>query len=92
MRKVQFAATFWTLVIAIPFTALAISATAYLTQNLEAILRAIINFSATLSISGRGLLLEFAARWPEIAGMVIGQGVILTILLFARNEKLIEEK
>jgi len=92
MRKVQFAATFWTLVIAIPFTALAISATAYLTQNLEAILRAIINFSTTLSISGRGLLLEFAARWPEIAGMVIGQGVILTILLFARNEKLIEEK
>jgi hypothetical protein len=91
MRKVQITATFWTLVIAIPFTALALSATAYITENLEVFLRALISFSTTLSVSGRGLVLEFAERWPEIAGMVIGQVVILTILIFARNSKPVEE-
>lgn len=91
MRKVQFTATFWTLVIAIPFTALALSATAIITENMEHILRALISFSTTLSVSGRGLVLEIAERWPEIAGMVIGQAVILTILLFARSGKQTEE-
>jgi hypothetical protein len=91
MRKVQITATFWTLVIAIPFTALALSATAYITENLEAILRALISFSTSVSVSGRGVVLEFAERWPEIAGMVIGQVVILTILLFARNSSPVEE-
>lgn len=92
MRKVQFTATFWTLVIAIPFTALALSATAYITENLEEILRTLLSVSTSLSISGRGLLLEFAERWPEVAGMVIGQAVILTILFFARSGKTVEEK
>jgi hypothetical protein len=92
MRKVQITATFWTLVIAIPFTALALSATAYITENLEAILRALISLSTSVSVSGRGFVLEFAERWPEIAGMVIGQVVILTILLFARNASPVEEK
>ena len=92
MRKVQFTATFWTLVIAIPFTALALSATAYITENLETILRALISFSTTVSVSGRGLVLEIAERWPEVAGMVIGQVVILTILIFARNVKSVEEE
>jgi hypothetical protein len=92
MRKVQLSATFWTLVIAIPFTALALSATAYITENLEAILRALLSFSSTVSVSGRGLILEIAERWPEVAGMIIGQVVILTILLFARSGKAAEEK
>lgn len=92
MRKVQLTATFWTLVIAIPFTALALVATAYVTENLDAILRALLSFSTTLSVSGRGLVLEFAERWPEVAGMVIGQAVILTILIFARGGKSVEEK
>lgn len=91
MRKVQFTATFWTLVIAIPFTAIALVATAYITENLETILRSIISFTTSLSVSSRGLLLEFAERWPEVAGMVIGQAVILTILIFARKEKPAEE-
>jgi hypothetical protein len=85
MRKVQFFAVFWTLVIAIPFTALALSAVAYLTENMNEIARSITEFSQSTSVSGRGLVLELSARWPEIAGMVIGQLVILTILLFARK-------
>jgi len=92
MRKVQFMATFWTFVIAIPFTILALIGVAYLTENLTQIINAISNFSRKISVGGRGLVLEFSARWPEIAGMVIGMIVILTIFLFAQNANKAEEQ
>jgi hypothetical protein len=85
MRKVQFHATFWTLVIALPFTVLALIGVAYLTENLTQIANTINEFSRNISVGGRGLVLEFSARWPEVAGMVIGMIVILTIYLFAQN-------
>ncbi len=85
MKKVQFYASFWTLVIAIPFTVLALLGVAYLTENLTNIANAITKFSREISVGGRGFLVEFSARWPEIAGMVIGMIVILTIYLFAQN-------
>jgi hypothetical protein len=91
MRKVQFQAAFWTLAIAIPFTVLALIGVAYLTENLTAISRAINEFSRNITVGGRGLIMEFSARWPEIAGMVIGMIVILTILLFAQNANKAEE-
>ncbi len=91
MRKVQFTASIWTLVIAIPFTVLALIGVAYLTENLTAIYRLISEFSRNISVSGRGLLIEFSARWPEIAGMVIGMIVILTIYLFAQSASKTEE-
>ncbi len=91
MRKVQFMALFWTIVIAIPFTALALVGTAYLSTHLTQIARSITEFSQKLSVGGRGLLLEFSARWPEVAGMVIGMIVILTIFLFAQNANKAEE-
>ena len=85
MRKVQFYASFWTIVIAIPFTILALVGVAYLTENLTQIIQVISEFSRKISVGGRGLILEFSARWPEIAGMVIGMIVILTIYLFAQG-------
>lgn len=85
MRKVQLFASFWTMVIAIPFTILAIVGVAYLTEHLTQIMRALINLSQKISVGGRGLVLEFSARWPEVAGMVIGMIVILTIYLFAQS-------
>jgi len=91
MRKVQFMATFWTFVIAIPFTVLALIGVAYLTENLTLIINAISKFSREISVGGRGLALEFSARWPEIAGMVIGMIVILTIYLFAQNANKAED-
>ncbi len=91
MKKVQFAASFWTLVLAIPFTILALLGVAYLTENLTQIANAIAKFSRDISVGGRGLILEFSARWPEIAGMVIGMIVILTIFLFAQNANKAEE-
>jgi hypothetical protein len=91
MRKVQFFASFWTLVIAIPFTVLALIGAAYLTENLTQIINIVANFSRNISIGGRGLVLEFSARWPEIAGMVIGMVVLLTIFLFTQNANKVED-
>ena len=85
MRKVKFLASIWTIIIAIPFVVLALISTAYLTEHLTQIIRIITDFSQRISVSGRGLVLEFSARWPEVAGMVIGMIVILTIYLFAQN-------
>ena len=91
MRKVQFTAGFWTILLAIPFTILALVGTAYLTENLTQIAAFISRLSRQISVGGRGLLLEFSARWPEVAGMVIGMIVILTIYLFAQNASKSEE-
>ncbi|MGE5123863.1 MAG: hypothetical protein ACM3H7_05050 [Acidobacteriaceae bacterium] len=85
MRKVQFTASFWTVLLAIPFTVLALIGTAYLTEHLNQIADSIYRLSRQVSVGGRGLVLEFSARWPEIAGMVIGMIVILTIYFFAQN-------
>ncbi len=85
MRKVQIQATLWTFIIAVPFTVLALIGVAYLTNNLSQIAQVINEFSRNISVGGRGFILEFSARWPEIAGMVIGMIVILTIYLFAQS-------
>ncbi len=91
MKKVQFFASFWTIVIAIPFTVLALIGVAYLTEHLTQIANSIVRFSREISVGGRGLVVEFSARWPEIAGMVIGMIVILTIFLFAQNANKADE-
>jgi hypothetical protein len=85
MRKGQITAVVWTMILAIPFTALALSAVAFTTEHLTQISTAIANFSLTTSTGGRGWVLEFAQRWPELAGMIIGQAVILMILIIARQ-------
>jgi hypothetical protein len=91
MRKIQFLASFWTIVIAIPFTLLALVGAAYLTEHLTQIATYIARLSHNISVGGRGLILEFSARWPEVAGMVIGMMVILTIYLFAQSANKAEE-
>jgi hypothetical protein len=91
MKRVQFAASFWTLVIAIPFTVLALIGVAFVTDHLTQISHAFLNFSREISVGGRGLVVEFSARWPEIAGMVIGMIVILTIFLFAQSANKAEQ-
>jgi hypothetical protein len=92
MRKIQFVAVFWTLALAIPFTALAISGAAYITDHLGTIATSIATFSRTTTSGGRGWILEFAERWPEVAGMIIGQIVILALLYYARQANHVEEE
>jgi hypothetical protein len=91
MRKVQLTAVVWTMILAVPLTALALSALAYTTEHLTQISTAIANLSREASTGGRGVLVEFAARWPEIAGMIIGQVVLLTILIIARQNRKAQE-
>jgi len=92
MRKVQFVAVLWTMILAIPLTALALSLVAYTTEHLTQISTMIATFSLESTAGGRGWVLEFAQRWPEVAGMVIGQMVILMILLIARRSAKADEK
>jgi hypothetical protein len=92
MRKVQMTAVLWTLILAVPITALALSLLAYTTEHLTQITTALVSYSRDASIGGRGIVLEFAQRWPEIAGMIIGQVVLLTIFLVTRKSNKVENK
>ncbi len=87
MRKVQLVAVFWTMLLAIPFTVLALFGLAYTTEHLTRIGAAITVFSRATSVGGRGWYLELSARWPEIAGMIVGMLVILIILVLARQDE-----
>ena len=71
---------FWKLAIAIPFTALAVGILIFMNDMLPGITR-----SLFASIDWRGLAMEGSARWPEIAGMIIGMLVILAIIPAART-------
>jgi len=86
MRKIQMYATVWTLVLAVPFTVIALVGTAYITNHLGDIATAVSSL-----INWRGVAVEGSARWPEIAGMIIGQLLILSILLIARRNARTEE-
>lgn len=90
MRKVQFMAVFWTFFIAIPLTALALSFAAVLTENLSEMATAVDNVSRATTVGGRGWLVVMGERWPEVAGMIVGQVVIMAILLFVRRSRLNE--
>ena len=85
MRRVGLTAAVWTLALALPLTVLAISSVAYITDHLTDIANWAKNLSRATSAGGRGWVLEFSERWPELAGMIVGQLVIFTILIFARQ-------
>jgi TRAP-type C4-dicarboxylate transport system permease small subunit len=79
MRKAQLIATATTLGLAIPFAFLAILGTAWVTDHLPAVIRSL------PSVQWQSILREASARWPEIAGMVVGQLMILALLVAARR-------
>lgn len=81
MRKGTLTVIFWTLALAIPFTALAVGILIFFNDLLPEIVRSI-NFPG---IDWRGLTVEGSARWPEIAGMIIGQLVILALIPITRT-------
>ena len=90
--KVGFLAVFWTMMLAVPLTALALSLVAYTTDHYIEIANAMVNFGRSISVGGRGFATEFSARWPEVAGMIIGQLVIMIILLLVRRENQAQSK
>jgi len=85
MFKTRFMVVFWTLMLAIPMTAIALSMVAYITDNFSQISYTLANLDQATTIGGRGWVIEVTQRLPEVAGMIVGQLVILVILLFARN-------
>jgi hypothetical protein len=89
MRR-GFSFVFWTLALAIPFTALALSLAAYLTVHFSDMLTATVAFGEATTVGARGWMQVLAERWPEVAGMIVGQLVIMIILLFARRNHLAE--
>jgi len=82
MRRVQVLAVVWTLVLAIPFVALALAGSAVLANRMGDIARLVASV-----VDWSRLAIEGSARWPELAGMIFGQILILTILLLARRDK-----
>ena len=85
MRKVPVVAFFWILVLAVPFTALALSGVAYVTDHLIGISTALTELGQATTQIGRPWLLELTERLPEVAGMIVGQLIILVILVLARG-------
>ena len=85
MFKVPFAGVFWTFALAIPFTIIALAGVAYVDLHFSEIALAILSFEQAITAGGRGFVAEFAERFPEVLGMVIGMIVILTIYLFVRQ-------
>lgn len=85
MRKVPFVAVFWTFALALPFALIAIAGVAWIDQNFSVIAEAIGSAQGFLTTSGRNWAAEFSQRMPELAGMIVGAIVMLTIYLFARK-------
>jgi hypothetical protein len=91
MRKISFVAVFWTFALAIPFTIIALAGVAYIDLNFSTIAQAIARFEATTLATGRGWLMEFSERAPELVGMLVGLIVMLTIYLFVQRPSKVAE-
>lgn len=86
MKKTRFLAVFWTLILAIPFTALALTATAYLTDNLTQISTMIALALGDTLIKARDLVFE-----SELLGLIAGQALIVVILIATHLTRTKEE-
>lgn len=82
MRKIPWLAVIYTLLLALPFTILAVSVLIYLTDYTIGLGGAI-----TGIVHWDRLAVEGSARWPELAGMVAGQLLILGIMLIVRRDR-----
>jgi len=83
MRNPTLVAVVATLGLAIPFTLLALAGVAWTTENLTQIATAL---ARPAQLDWGALARETWARLPEVAGMIIGQALILLIFLLARRE------
>jgi len=82
MRKVQFLAVLLTLALSVPCATVALLGLAYVADHMSEITNAV-----TSLLDWRGLAVEGASRWPEVAGMVVGQILIMSILLLIRRTR-----
>ena len=87
MRKIQFWAVFWTIIISIPVTILALIASAYLTDHLVEIAQSMISIDYFTLANSRDLILEF-----ELIGMILGVVIIIAVILITLQPKIREDK
>jgi hypothetical protein len=76
----------WTLALGVPALAMALLLVAFLDENIPRLAAEV----AQINIDIPTLANEFSARWPEVAGMVIGQLVIMILLLMS-GSRLLQE-
>ena len=87
MRKIQFWAVFWTIIISIPVTILALIASAYLTDHLVEIAQSIISVDYFTLANSRDLILEI-----ELIGMILSIVIIIAVMLITLQPKIREDK
>ncbi len=85
MRKVPLIAVFWFFALAVPATVIALAGVAYIDLNFSKIVQSLVELERATTAGGRGWVAETAERLPELAGMIIGLVVMLTIYLFTRK-------
>lgn len=79
--RVWITAGFWTIALAIPAVLLGLIGVAFLDEILPRVALSLARFD------WQSIGVEASARWPEIAGMVIGQVLILAIFLLIRERR-----
>jgi hypothetical protein len=82
MKKVQFWAIFWTLILAIPITALALMASAYITDHIDELNRLIPSTNLFTIAKYRDLILEI-----EALAMIIAVAIVVIVILFSLQPK-----
>jgi uncharacterized membrane protein len=87
MRKIQFWAVFWTIIISIPVTILALIASAYLTDHLVEIAQSMISIDYFTLANSRDLILEI-----ELIGMILSAVIIIAVMLITLQPKIREDK
>ncbi len=86
MLKARFLAVSWTLILGVVFTALGLYLAAYLTDHLVDISLAMQKFGEATTVGSRGWAVVIAERWPEVAGMIVGQLVLMIILVLVKQK------
>jgi hypothetical protein len=80
-QRVPITAVLWTTALAVPAALLGLVGVALLDETLPQI-------ALSLSrLNWRALGVESSARWPELAGMIVGQALILVIFLLRREHQ-----
>ncbi|MEW6568661.1 MAG: hypothetical protein AB1449_10965 [Chloroflexota bacterium] len=82
MHKTHIVGLAWSLALALPCAALAVVLCAVLTDALPVLAR---TWLSRLPVDWGPVIAEGAARWPELAGMALGQLLILVLLVLQRR-------
>jgi hypothetical protein len=79
--RIPLTVAIWTTALAVPAALLGLVGVALLDETLPQIALSLSRFD------WRAISVETSARWPELAGMLVGQALILAILLFLRERR-----